>query len=150
MPYKDPEAAKAAKAAWYQKNKQEISGRQRAERNKKKDWITQYKLENSVCTDCKISYPPQILDFDHLKDKKFSISGKGVKDNTLDAIIKEIEKCEIVCANCHRHRTYMRSAAVTVGSLLSAAPNLILLADHSLESCWKSPKSWVILSLLIS
>ena len=47
---------------------------------------------------------------DHLEDKKFSISGKGVKDNTLDAIIKEIEKCEIVCANCHRHRTYMRSA----------------------------------------
>ena len=107
MPYKDPEAAKAAKAAWYQKNKQEISGRQRAERNKKKDWITQYKLENSVCTDCGISYPPHILDFDHLKDKKFGIA-RAHRSHGLDEIKAEIEKCEIVCSNCHRARTWER------------------------------------------
>lgn len=114
MPYKDPEAQKAAQKAWYERNKKEISRKIRDARTIKRQYVRDYKLNNSVCTDCGISYPPHVLDFDHLRDKKFGISGKGVKDNTLEKIIEEIAKCEIVCANCHRHRTYMRSADVSV------------------------------------
>ena len=36
-----------------------------------------------------------------------------------DWIIEEIKKCEIVCSNCHRHRTYMRSADVPKMALSS-------------------------------
>jgi hypothetical protein len=110
MPYKDPKAQKAAQAAWYQRNKLEINRKIRDARTLRRKYVRDYKLNNSICTDCEISYPPHMLDFDHLSDKKFQISGNGVKDNGLEAIIEEISKCEIVCANCHRHRTYMRSA----------------------------------------
>lgn len=110
MPYKDPAAQKAAQAAWYQRNKLEHQRRIKDKRTIRRAYVRDYKLENSICTDCGISYPPHMLDFDHLVDKKFNISGKGVKDNGMEAILAEIEKCEIVCANCHRHRTYMRSA----------------------------------------
>lgn len=112
MPYKDPLAQKAAQAAWYQRNKKELSRKTRDARTIKRQYVRDYKLLNSICTDCKISYPPHILDFDHLRDKKFQISSKGVKDYSLESIKKEIEKCEIVCSNCHRHRTYMRSVDV--------------------------------------
>ena len=110
MPYKDPLAQKAAQAAWYQRNKVEVGRKIKDKRTLRRQYVRDYKLKNSTCTDCGISYPPHILDFDHLENKKFNISGKGVKENTMDSIIEEISKCEIVCANSHRHRTYMRSA----------------------------------------
>lgn len=109
MPYKDPKAQKAAQAAWFQKNKEELIRKQKDKRNHKKKFIEQYKIDNSICLDCGISYPPHILDFDHLGDKDFQIGGTGSKDRTLEDIVKEIAKCEIVCSNCHRHRTWMRS-----------------------------------------
>ena len=112
MPYKDPAKQKAAQRAWYERNLKEVKRRIRDRRTKVRQYVRDYKLNNSICTDCKISWPPHMLDFDHLSNKKFSISGKGVKDNSLESVIKEIQKCEIVCANCHRHRTYMRSADV--------------------------------------
>lgn len=61
--------------------------------------------ESTPCTDCKLKYPHYIMDFDHLRDKKFNISRITCG---LETLKKEIEKCEIVCANCHRKRTYMR------------------------------------------
>ena len=111
MPYKDPQAQKAAQAAWFQKNKEELARKQRDKRNHKRKFIEQYKLDNPVCKDCGISYPPHILDFDHLPEfnKSFQIGGDGINNKILDDIVKEIAKCEIVCSNCHRHRTWMRS-----------------------------------------
>lgn len=61
----------------------------------------------SGCVDCGITNHI-VLDFDHLKDKKYNIS-QMVRDGfPWKEIKKEIEKCEVVCANCHRIRTHMR------------------------------------------
>jgi hypothetical protein len=108
MPYKDPEKQKAAQRMWYERNKESILDKIKEHRRKVRAFVLQYKLDNSICIDCGISYPPHILDFDHLKDKRFQI-GRGSKSESLESIIKEIEKCEIVCANCHRHRTWIRN-----------------------------------------
>ena len=63
-------------------------------------------LGRSVCMDC-CNPNPLVLQFDHRdpKEKKYNITdmmtcGYGVK--TLES---EIEKCDIVCANCHTIRT---------------------------------------------
>lgn len=109
MPYKDPAAQKAAQQAWYQRNKDLVSVRTNQRKNSIRKWIEKYKEDNSICTDCKISYPPHMLDFDHLGNKEFGIAHTVHLGKSLDNLIKEVEKCEIVCANCHRHRTYMRS-----------------------------------------
>lgn len=63
--------------------------------------------EASGCVDCGIKNHI-VLDFDHLRDKKYNISRMIHDGFSWKAIKKEIEKCEVVCANCHRVRTYMR------------------------------------------
>ena len=63
--------------------------------------------EASGCTDCG-QKNHIVLDFDHLKDKKYNVSRMIHDGFSWAAIKKEIAKCEVVCANCHRIRTYSR------------------------------------------
>jgi hypothetical protein len=59
------------------------------------------------CADCKQSYPPVVMDFDHVRGEKlFNVSAHGGRSRK--SVILEIEKCEVVCANCHRLRTESR------------------------------------------
>jgi L-lysine 2,3-aminomutase len=63
--------------------------------------------ESRGCYDCG-EKNPIVLDFDHLKDKKYNVSRMVHDGFSWKAILKEIEKCEVVCANCHRVRTHNR------------------------------------------
>ena len=60
------------------------------------------------CMDCGGTFPPYVYDFDHRipAEKSFSIS-KGKRVGR-EALLAEIAKCDLVCANCHRIRTYTR------------------------------------------
>jgi DNA-binding CsgD family transcriptional regulator len=61
------------------------------------------------CADCGSTYPYWIMDFDHVRGKKrFNISQYSNKVVSLEIVKEEIAKCEIVCSNCHRHRTHVR------------------------------------------
>jgi hypothetical protein len=61
-------------------------------------------LQNNPCTDCGET-DPIVLDFDHQRDKVKEIS-QMVKDrDSLEMIEKEMKKCEVRCANCHRKKT---------------------------------------------
>lgn len=72
--------------------------------------IREYK-ESFGCIDCGEKYPYYMLDLDHISDdKKFNISNYRRYTQDIDIIKEEISKCEVVCANCHRIRTYQRSA----------------------------------------
>lgn len=48
------------------------------------------------------------MDFDHLGDKKFGISEALSKNLNIKVILEEIKKCDLLCANCHRARTFLR------------------------------------------
>ena len=63
-------------------------------------------LREHPCVDCG-EEDPVVLEFDHLRDKKFPIS-KGLTDRNWQDVLDEIAKCEVVCANCHRRRTAKR------------------------------------------
>lgn len=69
---------------------------------------------NSVCHDCKQSFHPAAMEFDHLpgSEKKFNLGNIGRR--SLGAFKKEIKKCQIVCANCHRVRTEERRKQVAI------------------------------------
>ena len=58
------------------------------------------------CMDCGET-DPLVLEFDHLEAKKFNISHQFAS-RSWKAILEEIEKCDVVCANCHRRRTAHR------------------------------------------
>ena len=63
-------------------------------------------FESHPCVECGEA-DPLVLEFDHLQDKSFGIA-KGLRDRNWDDVLAEIEKCEVVCANCHRRRTARR------------------------------------------
>ena len=62
-------------------------------------------LKNKECVDCG-NNNPVVLEFDHINDNKIDNISKMIwKAVKIDTLIKEIKKCEIRCANCHRIRT---------------------------------------------
>jgi hypothetical protein len=63
-------------------------------------------LREHPCVDCGED-DPIVLEFDHRRDKKFSISA-GLQGRRWQDVLDEIAKCEVVCANCHRSRTATR------------------------------------------
>ena len=76
---------------------------------KSKDKLRQFIVDakDRPCQDCGISYPWYILDFDHVRGQKlFNLSTAANKKYSLARIKQEIAKCDIVCANCHRERTF--------------------------------------------
>lgn len=49
------------------------------------------------------------MDFDHVRGiKKYNIAHMVKLAYSIEAIKKELEKCELVCSNCHRIRTRNR------------------------------------------
>ncbi|TXS08238.1 hypothetical protein EAO71_37190 [Streptomyces sp. ms191] len=83
-------------------------GQGRSERAKRdRLYFQAIKLERG-CSDCGYRENAVALDFDHLPgvEKKYRIACMaGMRRELIDA---EIEKCEVVCANCHRIRTASR------------------------------------------
>lgn len=85
------------------------------------------KLEQG-CVDCGYKKNAYALQFDHVgNDKKSGVSDLICRDYGWATIMKEIEKCEIVCANCHAIRTKERGQH----SVRSVFVNANLLGDSS-------------------
>lgn len=65
-------------------------------------------LKNKPCMDCKQFFPPECMDYDHRPGevKKFEITTGSRRSWT--SILEEIAKCDLVCACCHRIRTFAR------------------------------------------
>lgn len=66
--------------------------------------------KSNPCTDCGKTYPPYVMDFDHVRGKKKFRLAQHMKVG-LPGLLAEIAKCDLVCANCHRERTYQRTQA---------------------------------------
>ena len=102
------ECKKKTDAVHFQKNKEKQNERNRINRAKYK---TKYqKLKNNPCADCGEIYPPYVMDFDHIDNKINNVS-QILNRYSWDTLLAEIEKCELVCANCHRERTHSRLLA---------------------------------------
>ena len=69
------------------------------------EWLITF-LSEHPCVDCG-ERDPVVLEFDHLRDKKFGIAN-GLQSRPWQNVLDEIAKCQVVCANCHRRRTARR------------------------------------------
>jgi hypothetical protein len=102
------------KEVWYPKNKQKHLTFVRRNKDRVTLFIDEYKRKGS-CADC--GFPgkefPYVLDFDHRKDsgKRFNIGSWSHSVLSIEAVTREIEKCELVCANCHRIRMFSEKKA---------------------------------------
>lgn len=64
---------------------------------------------SSGCVDCGFKASPHALTFDHLPqyEKLFNI-GAAIRSKSKQAVLDEINKCEVRCANCHAIKTALR------------------------------------------
>ncbi len=90
----------------YQRMKRACAERNTRHRRKKQKRLTAYKA-NRPCTDCGIYYPSCVMDFDHVRGEKTMDVSRMVAYGW-DTVMQEIDKCDLVCANCHRIRTEAR------------------------------------------
>lgn len=77
-------------------------------RDKRRELIINY-FKMNPCVDCG-NKDFRVLEFDHVKErgqKSFTISRLS-KNAGIETLNKEIAKCEIRCANCHRLKTAER------------------------------------------
>ncbi len=78
--------------------------RYRRDAARRRAFIAAYKT--GPCVDCGVQYPPYVMDFDHVRGKKEFRLGSGAGSASLAKIVEEIAKCDLVCSNCHRFRTF--------------------------------------------
>src|SRR2546423_8775991 len=109
MPYKDVEARKEYLRAYgrqyYQRNREHLLQREK-EKNQRHvarvgAWLSEFKKQLS-CSRCSESHPAT-LQFHHRdpNEKDFSIGMYRMGKYSRERILREIAKCEVICANCH-------------------------------------------------
>jgi hypothetical protein len=93
----------------YQKEYYQKIGKKRETSKRLQNRNFLWSLKDKPCADCGIKYHPIVMDFDHLPQfKKNHEISRLAKTGDKEAILAEIAKCELVCANCHRMRTLGR------------------------------------------
>lgn len=100
MPYKDSIKQKKAQRRHYLKNKKEYAARLVARRKRNRAFVKQYK-EDKSCTKCGESNP-LCFHFHHPNNDKDASINHGMCNWGLDRLKKELEKCDVLCGNCHR------------------------------------------------
>lgn len=102
-------AQMAYNKAWYDANKEKQKAWVKSNQEKIRKQIQAYKEQNG-CMDCGIFYPYYVLDLDHRdpSTKLLNPSSIGKQGWGPAKIQEELDKCDVVCSNCHRSRTYLR------------------------------------------
>lgn len=106
MPFKDLEKRREYRRKWYSKNKNSEKIHVKRRKIKIKNWFKEYK-KNLTCSNCSENHIAA-LEFHHkINNKKEGNIGNMVNDGfSIKKILEEIDKCIILCANCHRKIHY--------------------------------------------
>jgi len=96
----------AEQRAWYRKNKERTGGYSVSATRRASKSVVELVKSVSSCAECG-ERDPRCLDFHHLDPttKSFSIANGVSKGLPVHLIIREINKCAVLCANCHRKET---------------------------------------------
>ena len=97
------EKMRQSRREWYHRNKEKAKVAGSKYRQERRKWLQNYK-STICCIRCGENHPA-CLEFHHRDpvEKLFIISdGVLSKNYNLDDVMKEIAKCDVLCANCHR------------------------------------------------
>jgi hypothetical protein len=110
---KNREKLRARSRARYHENvlqNRESSNQSRKRREFPKRVFIEDLKSSTPCADCGQFFPAVCMDFDHLPGtKKIATIARmmGHGSYSLEELKSEISKCQLVCANCHRIRTWI-------------------------------------------
>lgn len=87
---------------WYKNNSEKVYNYSLKRRFRNKDFVSDFK-KDKCCSKCGESHPA-CLNFHHIDEslKRYNISEMKRTTYSIKTIKIEIEKCIILCANCHR------------------------------------------------
>lgn len=90
---------------WQAKNKEWRKSYNKKCYDKSRDFVTAYK-KDLKCQECGETHPACLV-FHHRRpeEKGFNI-GQCIKGKSVEQIMDEIVKCNVLCANCHRKLHY--------------------------------------------
>jgi len=111
MSYKDPKDPRAleSRLKHYRSNKKVY--RDRAVANREKLRLALQVAKDRPCMDCGIKYPYYVMDLDHRPGTiKLYNPSRLPNLGSMKKLEEEIAKCDVVCSNCHRQRTFDREA----------------------------------------
>lgn len=100
------ECGKRLTRSHYRNNKRQYLDRNIRSFMKRRELVRQ--IKSRACADCGIQYPFYVMDFDHREGETKEYELNRIDRMTTRALLREIKKCDVVCANCHRIRTYQR------------------------------------------
>jgi hypothetical protein len=112
--------------AYFLKHKPKVYMRMRRFYDAKRDILD--RLKNKPCADCYGWFEPCQMDFDHRNPKEKRNNVGELRNHRRKLLLEEIAKCDLVCSNCHRLRTYNR------GQHDSKTSGIRYLSRHSLPS----------------
>lgn len=91
----------------YLKRKEYYVSKAKLSNQRKSEWLREIKnLYKIACVECGYDKHVEALDFHHKDRETKSFDINQAKSQSKKAIIEELNKCEVLCANCHRIRTY--------------------------------------------
>ena len=118
---KDPSKQKAIAARYYRRHKTRLLAERKAAREVNQQLLNVAK--STPCSDCGVSYLPFVMDFDHVRGRKEFQIGGSLHLST-KRLLTEIGKCDVVCSNCHRFRTFGRAPVSGTTSANELSVNL--------------------------
>jgi hypothetical protein len=98
----NPEACKQKRRDDYLKHKENYQRLKRESNDRRMEIKNRLKMQ--PCKDCGKQFNPWIMEFDHRDPSQKKICASS--HCSLEDFKIELEKCDVVCANCHRERTY--------------------------------------------
>jgi hypothetical protein len=107
-----PERAKEISRA--QKKRLRRSGKRYGYEQKLQELLVA--LKDRPCRDCGHEFPTCCMDFDHRPGtiKAANVGTLFAQKAPVDVIMTEVRKCDLVCSNCHRIRTWKRRRAAAI------------------------------------
>ena len=90
---------------WTKENRGRCSAYMKEYFNKKRKFYREYK-KNLKCQQCGEAHPA-CLEFHHRnpEEKEFGI-GHSIEKKSVEQVMNEIAKCDVLCANCHKKLHY--------------------------------------------
>jgi hypothetical protein len=105
---------KEIRKKWYEKYKKRIIAKNIANKQRNIKWFNEYR-KNLKCVKCDENHPA-CLEFHHIdpKKKEYSVSMLIYGTYSIKTILNEINKCEVLCSNCHNKEHFKGNNAPVV------------------------------------
>lgn len=150
-----PQKVKENNQAWYASHRQaeiarttalakgnraRVNASQNARANQRRQLIQSAK--SGPCLDCGETFPHYCMDLDHVRGEKRQILA-WMYTYSAGAILSEIQKCDLVCANCHKIRTDSRRPRTKVKRRLEFNQRLLPFKSKPCTDCGRGYPAFV-------